>query len=85
MADSFSHSCPTCGGSGVDVIAIGSGGGVGPITQPCPDCVDGVYPKAGVERAALAVKRAYMETEGDFWTELALAAIRAFHNDGGEG
>lgn len=65
-------------------------------TYKCPDCIGG-YPKAAVERATKAAFTAYFgdpDTQGNErynpldekeWEPVALAAIRAFHNEGNKG
>lgn len=56
MADSLSHSCPTCKGNVILGIHYLSDPYTGEVLSAqeeiCPDCIDGVYPKAAVERAS---------------------------------
>ena len=75
MSDSLSHSCPTCGGTGI----LHEPCDAHPTTIRCPDCYDGVYPKAAVERAAKAIEDVGPDRE---FEDYALAAIRAYHNEG---
>lgn len=88
--DSLSRSCPTCDGDGYDLHSRMAN------RRPCPDCVDGVYPKAAVERAMWAVNDHMEGAIPEEWASLsdlqrhaacrsALAAIRAFHDEGSEG
>ena len=90
MSDSLSHSCPTCDGTGYDPHSRMAN------RRPCPDCIDG-YPKAAVERVAMAIEAEAKKWPvapnyqgpgvyrlGASMEELALAAIRAFHNEGSE-
>lgn len=78
MADFLSHSCSTCEGTGYDPHSRMAN------RRPCPDCYDGVYPKAAVERACDAAFEA-MRREGCTFMDVTLAAIRAFHNERSEG
>lgn len=93
MADFLSHSCPTCGGTGT----LHEPCDAHPTTIRCPDCYDG-YPKAAVERAAKVIADFFNNwcDDAPYWPtddlmiynhdirKDALAAIRAFHNEGSE-
>ena len=77
MSDPLFHSCSTCGGTGT----LHEPCDAHPTTIRCPDCIDG-YPKAAVERAAKAIEDVGPDRE---FEDYALAAIRAYHNEGSEG
>lgn len=92
MADPLFHSCSTCEGTGYDPHSRMAN------RRPCPDCYGG-YPKAAVERAAKVIADFFDNwcDDAPYWPtddlmihnhdirKDALAAIRAFHNEGSEG
>lgn len=80
MADSLSHSCPTCGGTGQ---VSKSDCGYDQWNEPCPDCIDG-YPKAAVERAAAVFSELTDINAPSVAREATFRIIRAFNNEGSE-